>query len=177
LAISKEKKQQMLADYVERMSKSEAMILTDYRGLTVADLTDLRRRLREVDGAFQIVKNTLFLRALDEIGASLPGDDLDGPLALGYCMGEVPPVAKILVDYAGENEKLEIKGALMGSSFLDAKGVKGLGDLPPREVLLSQLVGSIQGPMSSLVSTLNAPMRELVQVLQARAEQEGEAAA
>jgi large subunit ribosomal protein L10 len=153
------------------------MILADYRGLTVADLTDLRRRLREVDGTFQIVKNTLFLRALDEVGASLPGDDLEGPLAIGYCMGEVPPVAKILVDYAGENDNLEVKGALLGTSFLDAKGVKGLGDLPPREVLMAQLVGSVQGPMSSLVSTVTAPMRELVQVLQARAEQGQEAAA
>ena len=121
MAISKDKKQQMMADYVDRMSKSAAMILADYRGLTVGDLTDLRRRLREVDGTFQIVKNTLFLRALDEVGASLPGYDLEGPLAIGYCTGEVPPVAKILVDYAGEKDKLEIKGALLGTSFLDAR--------------------------------------------------------
>ena len=100
MAITKEKKQQMMADYVDRMSNSEAMILTDYRGLTVARMTDLRRRLREVDGTFQVVKNTLFLRALDEAGSSLPGDDMEGPFAIGYCMGEVPPVAKILVDFA-----------------------------------------------------------------------------
>ena len=177
MAISKDKKQQIMADYVDRMSNSGAMILTDYRGLSVARITDLRRRLREVDGTFQVVKNTLFLRALDEVGVSLPGDDLEGPLAIGYCMGEVPPVAKILVDFAGESDSLEIKGAMLGTSFLDAKGVKGLGDLPPREVLLAQLVGSVQGPMSSIVSTIAAPMRELVQVLQARAEQEQEAAA
>ena len=177
MAISRDKKQQMMADYVERMSDSKAMIFTDYRGLTVANMTDLRRQLREVDGTFQVVKNTLFLRALEEAGASLPDDDLEGPLAVGYCHGEVPSVAKILVDYAGESAGLKIRGALLGTSFLDAKAVKELGDLPPREVMRAQLLGVIQGPMSSLVSTVTAPMRELVQVLQARAEQEQEAAA
>jgi large subunit ribosomal protein L10 len=175
LAISRDKKQQMVADYVDKMSNSQAMILTDYRGLTVAAITDLRRQLREVDGTFQVVKNTLFLRALAEVGIPFAADELEGPLAVGFCTGEIPPVAKILVTLADERENLEIKGALLGTSFLDAKGVKGLAELPPREVLLAQLVGSVQGPMSSLVSTITAPMRELVQVLKARAEQEAAA--
>ena len=177
MAISRAQKEQMVADYVEKMAKSQALILTDYRGLSVAALGDLRRRLREVDGVFQVVKNTLFQRALEEAGLPIPSKHMEGPVAVGYCLGDAPPVAKVMMDYAKERELLQIKGAILGTNLLDLDGVKGLADLPPREVLLAQLVGAVQGPASSLVSTLQAPMRELVQVLHARSEQGQEAAA
>jgi large subunit ribosomal protein L10 len=177
LAISREKKQQMVADYAEKMSHSQAMIFTDYRGLTVANMTNLRQQLRDSSGLFQVIKNTLFELALKEAGLPVPVESLDGPVAVGYCLGEVPPIAKVLVDFADETKILQIKGAILGTSFLDESGVKDLANLPPREILLAQLLGAVQGPMSSLVSTINAPLRELVQVLQARAEQGQEAAA
>ncbi len=171
MAISKEKKRQMVADYVESLSNSQAVILTDYRGLNVAQITDLRRRLRADGGRFQVVKNTLFKRALDEVGISLPEEQFRDPLAVGYCLDEVPPVAKILTDFAKETNILAIKGGIISGRFVDAGQVQELASLPPREVLLGQLLGTIQGPMSSLVSTITAPMRELVQVLKARSEQ------
>ncbi len=171
MAISKEQKVEMVADYVDKMSRSQAVILTDYRGLTMAHMMELRQNLREVDGAFQVVKNTLFKRALEETGVPIPADQLQGPVAVGYCLGEAPPVAKALMDYARQTEILRIKGVILGTNFLDADGVKGLADLPPREVLLAQLLGAVQGPMGGLVSLLAAPMRELAQVLQARADQ------
>ncbi len=177
MAISKEKKREMVADYVERMSTSQAVILTDYRGLTVGDITDLRTRLREVDGGYQVVKNTLFKLALDETGVTLSDEQLEGPLALGYCFTEVPPVAKVLTDFAKGTAALRIRGAILGKDLIDVNGVKSLAGLPPREVLLAQVVGAVQGPASSLVNTLLAPMREVVQVLQARAEQGQEASA
>jgi large subunit ribosomal protein L10 len=167
----------MVADYVDRMSNSQALILTDYRGLTVASLTDLRRKLREESGTFQIVKNTLFKLALEQAGKSIPAEEFEGTLAIGYCVEEVPPVAKTLTDFAKESGALRIRGVLLGTDFLGADGVQNLADLPPREVLLAQLLGSVQGPMSSIASTVAAPMRELVQVLQARADQGQEAAA
>jgi large subunit ribosomal protein L10 len=176
LAITREKKVEIVADYAERMSNSQAMILADYRGLNVADVTDLRRRLREAGGTFQVVKNTLFERVLNEAGLPVPAEFMDGPVAVGYCLDEVPPVAKAMVDFASESNILKIKGAILGSTVLDKKAVKGLADLPPREVLLAQLVGNVQGPMSSLVSTINGPMRELARVLHARSEQGEEAA-
>jgi large subunit ribosomal protein L10 len=177
LAITKEKKQEIIAGYVDRVSNSQAIILTDYRGLTVADLTELRRKLREDSGVFQIVKNTLFRLALDRAGIPIPEEQMDGTVAAGYCLGEVPPVAKTLTGFAKETESLQIRGAILGDSILDPAGVQNLADLPPREVLLAQMLGAVQGPMSSMVSTINAPMRELVQVLQARSEQGQEAAA
>ena len=177
MAISKEKKQQMVADYVDKLSQSQAAILTDYRGLTVAALSDLRRRLREDDGVFQIVKNTLFKRALEQVDLSAPEEQFQGTVAVSYCLGEVPPVAKTLMDFAKESEILQVRGAILGNAFLAPDKVKELADLPPREFLLAQLLGAVQGPMSGLVSTITAPMRELVQVLQARSEQGQEAAA
>jgi large subunit ribosomal protein L10 len=177
LAISKDKKVEMVADYADRMSRSQAMILTDYRGLTVAEITRLRQNLREVDAVFQVVKNSLFARALEEAGVPVPTAQMEGPVAVGYCYGEVPPVAKALTDFAREADELTVKGAILGTSLLDAAGVKNLAELPPREVLLAQLVGAVQGPMGNLVTTIAAPMRELAQVLKARSEQEQEAAA
>jgi large subunit ribosomal protein L10 len=177
LAISKDKKVQMVADYADQLSRSQAMILTDYRGLTVAEITRLRRNLREVDGSFQVVKNSLFALALQNAGAPVPTELLAGPVAVGYCHGEVPPVAKALTDFAREADELMIKGAILGTSLLDAEDVKGLAELPPREILLAHLVGAVQGPMSSLVTTITAPMREIAQVLKSRSEQGQEAAA
>ena len=167
----------MVAGYVDKMSQSQALILTDYRGLSVADISDLRIRLREVDGTFQVVKNTLFLRALEQAGLPIPDEHMEGPLAVAYCLGDAPPTAKALMGFAKEQDVLEVRGAIMGGNLLDAEAVKSLADLPPREFLLAQLVGAVQGPMSSLVSTLQAPMRELAQVLHARSEQGQDAAA
>jgi large subunit ribosomal protein L10 len=176
LAISKEKKERMVADYVDRVSHSQALILADYRGLTVAGISELRSRLREVDGTFQVVKNTLFELALQEAGIPIPEEAFQGPIAIGYCQKEVPPVAKMLVSYAKETEFLQIRGAILGGGFVNAARVQALADLPPREVLLAQLLGAVQGPMSALVSTITAPLRELAQVLRARSEQGQEAA-
>jgi large subunit ribosomal protein L10 len=177
LAISREKKEQMVAEYADRLSRSQAMILADYRGLTVAGISELRTRLREVDGTFQVVKNSLFERALQEAGISVPADALQGPVAVGYCLKEVPPVAKALVAYAKETEFLQIRGAILGSGFVNQARVLALAELPPREVLLAQLLGAVQGPMSSLASTITAPLREIAQVLRARSEQGQEAGA
>lgn len=177
MAITKEQKVEMVADYKDKMSRSQAIILTDYRGLTVAQISALRRSLREVDSTFQVIKNSLFELALEESGLPVPTRLMEGPVAVSYCMAEAPQVAKILRQFAGESAVLTIRGAIVGRSVVDATGVASLADLPPREVLQAQLLGAIQGPAGSLVSTLNAPLRELIQVLRARGEQDQEAAA
>jgi large subunit ribosomal protein L10 len=181
LAITREQKKEIVAGYKDAIARSRAMILTDYRGLSVAQISELRRNLREVDGVFQVVKNTLFTLALQEAGLPVPEDQLTGPVAVGYCLEDTPPVAKVLRDFAEATDILAIRGAILGTNIVDTAAVEGLADLPPREVVLAQLLGAIQGPMSSLVNTLNAPMREIAQVLQARADQgqeeEAEAAA
>jgi len=167
----------MVADYVDKMSRSQVMILADYRGLTVANMTDLRQRLRELNGGFHVIKNSLFARALQESGVEVPPDRLDGPLAVGFSFGESSPVAKALLDFARETQILQVQGAILSGQFVGAELVRAIADLPPREVVLAQLLGTVQGPMSSLVSTITAPLREIAQVLRARSEQEQEAAA
>ena len=177
MAISREKKEEMVADYVDKMSRSQVMILADYRGLSVTNMTDLRQRLREQNGGFHVIKNSLFALALQQSGVEVPPDRLDGPLAVGYSFGESSPVAKTLLDYARETQILEVRGAILSGQFVGAEQVRAIADLPPREIVLAQLLGTVQGPMSSLVSTITAPLREIAQVLRARSEQEQEAAA
>lgn len=177
MAISREQKEKMMADYAERLSQSQAMILTDYRGLTVAQISEVRRNLREIKGSFQVVKNTLFERVLEQSGIQVKTEPLQGPLAVAFCMGDPQPVAKALLGIAKETDILQIKGAILGNRFLGPEAVKNLAELPPREVILAQLLGTVQGPMSDLVGIITAPLRELVQVLQARSEQGQEAAA
>jgi large subunit ribosomal protein L10 len=177
LAISKDRKAELVQDYLENLGRAQAVIVADYQGMTVATATALRTRLREVDGSFQIVKNTLFKRVLQQAGVPEPSEMLKGPVAVCYCFGEVAPVAKTLNEFARETEYLRIRGGLIGRSIIDAAGAKALADLPPRPIVLAQLVGAIQGPMSSLAGLVAAPLRELARVLQARSEQGERAAA
>jgi large subunit ribosomal protein L10 len=171
LAITKQKKVQISSGYARKLSASQAIILTDYRGLTVASMTELRQKLRDVGSNFHVAKNSLFKRALTEAGMPVPEEQLKGPTALGFITGDVPPVVKAFLDFAAENEVLQIKGMIWGSVLIDQEGTKALVNLPSRDVLLGQLVGAVQGPATNLVGTITAPLREIVQVLAARGEQ------
>lgn len=177
MAISREKKEQIVSESVDQLADSRAVVFTDYRGLSVAQMNQLRNNLREKDGRYQVIKNTLLRLALQGADLPIPEEFLTGPVAITYCFGEVPALAKALYDFADETKILTVKGALLGNQVLDAKAVKAVADLPPREILLAQLLGAVQGPMTNLASVLAAPLRELVNVLQARSEQSAEAAA
>jgi large subunit ribosomal protein L10 len=171
LAISKEKKEELVAGFAERLSRSEAVIFTDYRGLSVKDQQNLRRQLWESQSAFQIVKNTLLQRALQDAGISVPEEALTGPTALGYCFEDVTSVVKILSGFAKDTELLAFKGGLLGNQFISVEDVKTLASLPSREVLLGRVVGTMQAPIGGLVNVLAGSLRGLVNVLQARADQ------
>jgi large subunit ribosomal protein L10 len=177
LAITKQKKVRISSDYAQKLSGTKVVILADYRGLTVGSMTELRQKLRELGSSFHVAKNTLFRRALVEADLPVPEEQIKGPTALGFITGDVPPVVKAFLDFAVENEALQIKGIIWGTTFLDRAGTKALVNLPSREVLLGQLVGAVQGPMANMVGTITAPLRELVQVLAARGEQGNKAAA
>ena len=171
MAISRQKKVRISNDYAQKLSGAKAIILTDYRGLTVASMTELRQKLREVGSSYHVSKNTLFRRALTEAGIPIPEEQLKGPTALGFVSGEVAPVVRAFLDFAAENEALQIKGVIWGTAFINQEGTKALVNLPSREVLLGQLLGAVQGPMANMIGTITAPLRELVQVLAARGEQ------
>ena len=171
MAITKQKKVKISSGYTEGLSGAKAIILTDYRGLSVASMTELRQKLRELGTSFHVTKNTLFKRVLVEAGIPVPEEQFKGPTALGFVTGDVASAVKAFQDFAAENEALQIKGVIWGMSFIDQEGAKALVNLPSREVLLGQLVGAVQGPATNLVGTITAPLRELVQVLAARGEQ------
>jgi large subunit ribosomal protein L10 len=167
LALSREEKVERVAQYVKQLEESRGIILVDYRGLSVAETEMIRRRMRPVSSQFQVVKNRLLERALEEQGMSLPEEWLVGPTAVSFCREEVPPVAKALMEARAETEKLDLKGGWMTGSLLSAEQVRGIAELPPREVLLAQVLGAIHGPGRQVAGVVAGGLRQVLNVLQA----------
>lgn len=170
MAISRQKKEELVQKYVEQLNGSDAIIITGYRGLTVTQLQELRTKIREAEGAFAVVKNTLAERALSEIGLSVPDEMLTGPIGIGFCQQNVPGVAKAISDFAKANELLTIKGGLMSGRVIDEAAVKSLASLPSIDVLRAQLLGLISAPATQLAGVLAGSVRQLVNVFNAYAE-------
>ncbi len=171
MVVPRKRKEELVAEYADKLSRSHAIILTDYRGLRVADMHRLRIELRKAGSGYHVTKNTLFRLALKEMGLPLLEGLLDGPTAISFCYQDVPPAAKVLVDFAKEFKTFAIKGGLLNGKFVDAKGIEALAKLPSREVLLAQVLAGMKMPISGLVSVLSGPLRSLLSVLQARADQ------
>jgi large subunit ribosomal protein L10 len=177
LAISRKKKEQLVQGYIDQLQGSEAVIITDYRGLTVSELQTLRGKVREAEGSFAVVKNTLVRRALTEAGLPVPDDMLFGPVGIGFCGSNIAGVAKAFADFAKSNEELKIKGGLMGARLITGDDVKNLAKLPSLDVLRAQLLGLINAPASQLVGVVVGGVRQIVNVLNAYSEQGAEATA
>lgn len=171
MAISREKKEELLSWYTDLFSRSSAAILTDYRGLTMGDITQLRNKLREIQGEYHVTKNRLVKLALKEANLPVPEDLLEGPTATGFCFEEVPAVARVLMDFSKESKILVIKGGLLGDRIISADQVTALAELPPREVLLAQVLGTIQGPAGGITRAIAGSIRNILYVLKARVEQ------
>ncbi len=171
MAISKEKKKELVAWYTDLFSRSGAAILTDYRGLTVTDTTQLRRKVQEMSSDFHIVKNNLVKLALQEAGLPVPEEMLEGPTAIGFCYGDIPPAAKALLDFAKETKILKIKGGLLGDRVINADQISAIADLPPREILLGQVLSTVQSPSGQIVGTVTSAIHNILSILRARIEQ------
>ncbi len=173
-----EAKRQEIDELVERVKRSEAVYIVEYRGLTVAKSTAIRKLVRGTDGEMKVAKNTLMRIALREAG-SVTADAIDtGPNAYVFAYSDVAATAKALRDFSKErgNEALVIKGGIMGGKVLSKDQVLALADLPPREVLLAQLLGTMNGPIRGLVTVLSGPSRGLVTALSQIKEQKEKAA-
>ena len=171
MAVSREKKEQLVSWYTDLFSRSSAAILTDYRGLTMADITQLRRKLQETQSEYHVTKNRLLKLALKEAKLPVPEDLLEGPTATGFCFEEVPAVAKVLVNFSKESKILVIKGGILGDKIISADEVTSLAELPPREILLAQVLGTIQGPAGGITRAIAGSIRSVLYVLKARVEQ------
>jgi large subunit ribosomal protein L10 len=172
LAISKEKKEELVAQYKDLIGQSRALILTEYKGMAVNDMEGLRSKIREADGAFYVTKNTLLKLALEEAGTTVPEDLLIGQVATGFALGETPALAKILVNYADSADNLVIRGGIMETSILSKEQVESLAKLPSLEEVQAQIIGLISAPARNLATIVANGVRQVVNVVDAYAKSE-----
>ncbi len=164
--------QQIKAD----LESAKVIVLTDYRGLTVAQMNDLRNILREEGIKYKVVKNTLTRFAAREAGLNELEKYMEGPIAIAYGYDDPVVPLRVLVKFAKKNEALTLKGGVLEKMVLDEKNLRVLSDLPPREVLLSTVLGSFQSPISGLLNVMQGNLRNLAYVLQAVKEKKDDAA-
>ena len=162
-----EEKQKITEDLHQRFSKSAIVVVTDYKGLDVSAMNELRRKLRAEDIEFQVAKNTLLMRAAKDTEVALIQDYFKGPSAVAFSYKDPVAPAKILTQFAKDNQKLEIKGGVLNDKVLDADAIKALAKLPSREVLLGQLLSALNEVPTSFVRTIAEIPRSLLNVLTA----------
>jgi len=171
LAISKERKQEIIREYADWLKQSKAVILTEYKGLPMSELDTLRRKMREMGGEFHIIKNTLGKLAIKEAGLSLPEKFFEDSTAISFAFDDPPAVAKMMTEYSKGSDFFKIKGGYLGTQVMNASQVKALADLPPLPIIRAQLLGVLMAPASRLVRTLAEPARQIASVLKAHSEQ------
>lgn len=165
MPITRQSKEEQVAELADRFGKLEAAVLTDYHGLTVRQLQGLRATLREQGMDFQVAKNSLFNRAAKQAGLKI--EELAGPTGVAFGYEDAVQTAKAIKTFAKDNEALEITGGIVDGELVDAAMIKKLAALPGREELLGRLIGSIGGPTRNLASALSAISRNLVYALTA----------
>ena len=164
-------------ELADRFSRSSIAIVTDYRGLTVADMVGFRSRLREAGVEYRVSKNTLARFAAQNAGRDAILPDLVGPTAIAFSYDDPVAVAKAVTEFARTSRILQVKGALLGDRRISAEAVSQLAELPSRDVLLAQVMGGMKSPLVGLVSVLNGVVSGFVGVLDARRRQLEEGAA
>ena len=166
--MNQEEKNVVIADLTEKFGKAPLIALSQYRGLTVAQMTELRGELRKVEGELLVAKNTLTWRAVMDTPNKVIEPLLSGPTVFAFSYGDPVAFAKVIDGYAGKNEKFDVKGAVMDGVLLDRKQVAKLATMPGRDELRATLLALMMTPATMLVRVLSAPAQQLVQVLDAR---------
>ena len=166
-----EAKQKITEDLHERLAKSVIIVLTGYKGLDVTSINDLRRKLREANIEYQVVKNTLLVRAAEDTEVAVLKDHFKGPSAVAISYDDPVAPAKVLTQFAKDNNKLEIKVGVLNGKVLDAQAIKALALLPSREVMLAQLLATLNAVPTSFVRVLAEVPRSMLNVLTALKDQ------
>ena len=170
--MNREQKERVVDELKETISKCSSGILTDYKGLSNAELTLLRRRLGELGIDYRVVKNTLARFAAEKAGKDFLAGSFEGPVAIAFGYGEVIEPAKAITTYIRASDSiLSIKGGFLGDRLLSQDDVKALATIPSREVLIAQVLAGLQSPIVGLVNSLAHPLREFSGILQARIKQ------
>lgn len=170
----KQEKVEQVTSISELLDRSQGLVLTDYRGLTVQEKADLTRRLRAAGAEFHVVKNTLFRLAYSERGED-PSGMLSGPTAIAFALEDPVAPAKVITDFIREKRKGVVKGGIVEGRVYDVEGVTKLSQLPPKDQLVAQVVGAIQGPLAGLVFSLQGVIGNFVRTVQAIHDQKAEA--
>ncbi len=162
----------VVEDLVDRIRRSQMALVTDYRGLKVAQLAELRRQLQGADAELRVAKNTLARLAVRGTDQESLTPALEGPTAFVFAYGDPAQVAKTLTDVIRvQRLPMRVKDALLGKQFLSASEITRLAELPSKEVLQATLVGTINAPLAAIVGVLNGALQQLVGTLEARSEQ------
>ena len=168
-----EQKKQQVAQLAEDFKKANVGVLVNYEGITVEKDTKLRKQLREAGCEYKVVKNTLLGRALKEAGIDGLDSVLEGTTAIAISNEDYVGAAKILCEYAEKSKTFEVKAGFVDGKMIDAEGVKNLAKLPSKEVLLAQVLGGLNAPITGFATVLNGTMKGLVVALNAIAEKKG----
>jgi len=166
-------KAQTIEDLTEQFTNAKLIVLTDYRGLRVSDLQDLRTNLRKNGGEIRVAKNTLTRIAAENAGITGLESYLEGPLALGIAHDDIVAFSKTLTDFARTSRILTVRGGVLDKNVIGAEQVEAIATLPSKEQLQGKLLGLLQSPMSRTLSVLSGPSRSVAYLLQAWADQLG----
>lgn len=170
MAITKERKEELLRTYAELVKKSEGLILIEYRGLSMKGMDPLRGKVRDAAGELHVVKNTLAMKALEAAGRTAPAELFTQTTAVGFAFSDVPAVAKALTAFAKDSEFVKVKGGLLGDKFLSPKDIEALAELPPLPIVRAQLLGLLQAPASRITGAIAGGVRQVVNVVKAYAD-------
>lgn len=160
----------MVEEIREKIEKAQSIVLVNYRGLDVSEITELRRLYREAGVDYKVYKNTMMVRAFNAAGYEGFDEFLKGPSAVAFGVEDMIAPAKITSDFAKEHDELEIKSGIVDGKILSASEVESLAKLPPKEVLLAQLLGGLNGPIQGLANVMNGNIKGLAVALNAIAE-------
>lgn len=172
MAISRDRKEELVEQYVELLNQSGAVFLAEYSGVSVSQLENLRSEVRNANGAFHITKNSLLRLALERSGQEIPEELLMGQTAAGFALGELPAMAKTLVKFSDDIEMFRLKGGLMAGNLIGADAVESMAKLPSLDELRAQIIGLINAPAQNVTSTVANGVRQLINVVNAYATQE-----
>ncbi len=163
--MARPEKEALVQELTVKFTDSKSIVIANYLGLNVADMTELRKQLREAGVEFKVVKNTLASLAADNVEMDFMKDYFNGPTAIAFGVEDAVSPAKVLVDFAEEHEVLEIKGGALDGTQINVEKVKSLAKIPPKEQLLAQVFAGMKAPITGLVNVLQGNTRGLVQVL------------
>ena len=172
MALTKEQKREVVAQYGEWLERSDAFVLAEYTGMNMKSMDELRAKVREAGGEFHVVKNTLAKLALKEADIDFQDEHFLSSTAIGFAFEDPPALAKAITDFAQESDFLKVKVGYLEKQMMSAAEVKALADLPPLPVMRATLLSTLLAPASQLVRTLAEPGRQVAAVVKALSERD-----